>query len=104
MRRLTCGVLIYSLRSVTLIAGILGRAGQRGQQRRLADANDGIVTWNTPNDVAKFIERDAAEKARDVAKSAGSAAEEPTLTREDFLTDDELLAEMADGPSPPQGP
>lgn len=96
--------MIYSLRSVTLIAGILGRAGQRGQQRRLADANEGIVTWSTPNDVAKFIERDAAEKARNVAKSAEGPVEEPTLTREDFLTDDELLAELADGPRPPQGP
>ncbi|KAG7294121.1 hypothetical protein NEMBOFW57_004185 [Staphylotrichum longicolle] len=93
-----------SLRSVTLIAGILGRAGQRGQQRRLADANEGIVTWSTPNDVAKFIERDAAEKARNVAKSAEGPVDEPTLTREDFLTDEELLAELSDGPRPPQGP
>jgi hypothetical protein len=97
---------MYSLRSVTLIAGVLGRAGQRGQQRRLADANDGIVTWDTPNDVAKFVDRDSVEKAQKEAQAAQATGgmEEQVLSREDFLTDDELLAELTDAPAVPQQP
>jgi hypothetical protein len=34
---------------------VLGRAGQRGQQRRLAAAKDGHATWETPHDIKKII-------------------------------------------------
>ncbi|RAK98427.1 mitochondrial 37S ribosomal protein uS2m [Aspergillus ibericus CBS 121593] len=34
-----------SLRAVTLIAGVLGRAGQAGQERRLQEAREGRVTY-----------------------------------------------------------
>jgi hypothetical protein len=97
----------YSLRSVTLLAGVLGRAGERGQQRRLADANDGVCTWETPSDVRHFIKKDAAQKenevaeARQQAKDAGEL-EEKRATREDFLTDDELLRELMDAPIMPK--
>ncbi|POS86414.1 hypothetical protein EPUL_000759 [Erysiphe pulchra] len=37
-----------SLRASQLIVGVLGRAGEAGQNRRLADAKDGKVTWK-PN-------------------------------------------------------
>jgi hypothetical protein len=97
----------YSLRSVTLLAGVLGRAGERGQQRRLADANDGVCTWETPSDVRHFIKKDAAQKenemyeARQLAKAEGGLNEK-AATREDFLTDDELLQELMDAPILPK--
>ncbi|KAL2186508.1 hypothetical protein L209DRAFT_731304 [Thermothelomyces heterothallicus CBS 203.75] len=92
-----------SLRSVTLIAGVLGRAGERGQQRRLADAEEGITTWRTPRDIAYFIDKDAENKAREAVAAAQSATaegvlDEKPLTREDFMTDEELLREMMDTP------
>lgn len=56
-----------SLRSVSVIAGVLGRAGERGQARRKADANKGICTWRNPPDVEKWMQD---EKAK-----AGNAAQ-----------------------------
>ncbi|KAK4155673.1 hypothetical protein C8A00DRAFT_13312 [Chaetomidium leptoderma] len=89
-----------SLRSVTLLAGILGRAGERGQQRRLADANDGICTWVNPSYEEKFIHKDASAKIKEAEAAAEKAVaegilDEKPMQREDFLTDDELLREMA---------
>ncbi|KAL2193793.1 hypothetical protein P885DRAFT_44398 [Corynascus similis CBS 632.67] len=88
-----------SLRSVTLLAGVLGRAGERGQQRRLADAEEGVTTWRTPRDIAHFIDKDAESKASEALEAAKTATAEgilddKPLTREDFLTDEELLREM----------
>ncbi|KAL2020321.1 hypothetical protein VTK56DRAFT_8549 [Thermocarpiscus australiensis] len=92
-----------SLRSIALIAGVLGRAGERGQQRRLADANEGVVTWTTPRDIAHFIDKEAMAKAEEEeeaikkAKADGTLDEKP-LQREDFMTDDEFLREMFETP------
>lgn len=93
------GLRNYSLRSVALIAGVLGRAGERGQQRRLAEAEQGVVTWENPRDVNDFIVRDAEAKALEEAKAMSQATEdgsleEKPLQREDFLTDSEVLEEM----------
>ena len=88
---------------MTLLAGVLGRAGERGQQRRLADANDGISTWENPSDVETFISKDATTKAKEAvmaeetAKADGILDEKP-LRREDFMTDDELLQEVMETP------
>jgi hypothetical protein len=98
-----------SLRSVTLLAGVLGRAGERGQRRRLADAEDGVISWTSPRDVDTFIEKDAMTKAEEElgqilqAKKDGTLEEKP-LTNEDFMSDDELLRTLMDGPvgGPPQ--
>ena len=46
-----------------MIAGVLGRAGQRGQARRHEAASEGSVTWQNPIEIEKFIYRDALEKA-----------------------------------------
>lgn len=46
---------VYSLRSVSVIAGVLGRAGEAGQKRRLADAAHGICTWRNPEDIRTWI-------------------------------------------------
>lgn len=92
-----------SLRSVTLLAGVLGRAGERGQQRRLADAQAGVVSWESPRDVNTFITKNAMAKAEEEldqiirAKKDGTLQEKP-LAKEDFMSDDELLRELMDGP------
>ncbi|KAK4652870.1 hypothetical protein QC762_503230 [Podospora pseudocomata] len=84
-----------SLRSVALIAGVLGRAGERGQQRRLADAEQGVVKWQTPKDVFSFIgkvnakiRREAEEKQENMQKETGG------LKPADLMTEDEVIAEM----------
>lgn len=64
-----------SLRSVSVIAGVLGRAGERGQARRKADAEKGICTWRNPEDVQKWMddERSKAIKAKQEALEAEGA-------------------------------
>jgi small subunit ribosomal protein S2 len=54
------------LRSVALIGGVLGRAGQRGQERRKHDAKMGQVPWTTPRDLQEYMkeEKSAAIKKR----------------------------------------
>ncbi|OAR02093.1 hypothetical protein LLEC1_06638 [Akanthomyces lecanii] len=47
-----------SLRSAAVIGGVLGRAGQRGQERRLAEAKNGNVTWQTPPPLETQMQRD----------------------------------------------
>ncbi|KAJ4421178.1 hypothetical protein N0V82_003943 [Gnomoniopsis sp. IMI 355080] len=44
-----------SLRSVSLVAGVLGRAGEAGQARRKADASRGLCTWRNPPEVETWI-------------------------------------------------
>ncbi|EAQ83567.1 hypothetical protein CHGG_09971 [Chaetomium globosum CBS 148.51] len=94
-----------SLRSVTLLAGVLGRAGERGQQRRLADADDGVISWRSPRDVETFMEKDALAKAEEELRQIIKARKEGILddkpaTEEDFMSDDELLRALNDGPIP----
>ncbi|KAH8174800.1 ribosomal protein s2 domain-containing protein [Sarocladium implicatum] len=50
-----------SLRSVAVIGGVLGRAGQKGRQRRLADAAKGEVTWQTTAEVQSYMQSELAE-------------------------------------------
>jgi hypothetical protein len=54
-----------SLRTATVIASVLGRAGERGQKRRLKDAKLGEVTWHNPTEIQKFLEIQAAIKLAD---------------------------------------
>lgn len=94
------------MRAVTLLAGVLGKAGERGQKRRLADANNGIVTWNNPSEIERWMDSNAAEKAREALIAIGKAQDEGILdrnmaSREDFMTDDEILAQMNELPGAP---
>jgi len=50
-----------SLRSAAVIGGVLGRAGERGQQRRMEQAKLGHVTWNTPPRVYDFMSAQKGE-------------------------------------------
>ncbi|KAL2881497.1 hypothetical protein SGCOL_003063 [Colletotrichum sp. CLE4] len=50
-----------SYRSVAVIAGVLGRAGEAGQKRRLAAAENGESEWTTPLETQRFMK--AQEKA-----------------------------------------
>ncbi|KAF9872854.1 hypothetical protein CkaCkLH20_09717 [Colletotrichum karsti] len=52
-----------SYRSIAVISGVLGRAGEQGQKRRLADAENGVVAWHSPTDTHRFISN-AKEKWR----------------------------------------
>lgn len=97
------------MRSVALIAAVLGRGGERGQQRRLAEANKGHVSWRTPPDVSLFMTQTASRKETEAKAAINAAKADGTLTdedkparREDFLTDEELLREMFEGNSAPK--
>ncbi|KAF3763017.1 ribosomal protein S2 [Cryphonectria parasitica EP155] len=63
-----------SLRSVSVIAGVLGRAGERGQKRRLADANRGVCTWRNPADLVMWMEQNEAAM-KDKAEADGKDLE-----------------------------
>ncbi|KAJ0108998.1 hypothetical protein J7T55_005546 [Diaporthe amygdali] len=52
-----------SLRSVSVIAGVLGRAGERGQERRKADAARGVCTWRNPPDIEKWMNDEKKNRA-----------------------------------------
>lgn len=70
-------VLRFSLRSVSVIAGVLGRAGEKGQKRRLADAKTGICTWSNPPDIDKWLrEKEARETAEKSGGEDGEAVDE----------------------------
>lgn len=51
---------------MSVIAGVLGRAGERGQERRKADANRGVCTWRNQADVDKWMLDEKAKKAKEL--------------------------------------
>lgn len=56
---------------------MLGRAGQRGQERRLKDAELGEVTWRNPAEIQKFLEiQTMLKEAEDEAARKARAEEE----------------------------
>jgi hypothetical protein len=36
---------------------VLGRAGEAGHARRLAEAENGNITWQTPPEIRRFVEK-----------------------------------------------
>ncbi|CAK7564137.1 MAG: hypothetical protein SEPTF4163_002021 [Sporothrix epigloea] len=52
-----------SLRTAAVVAGVLGRAGEMGQKRRLRDAKDGIVTWENSEEMARYMDKTNAALA-----------------------------------------
>lgn len=49
---------------MAVVAGVLGRAGQRGQKRRLAEASAGKVSWSTPPELKRHMQKEAQAAAR----------------------------------------
>jgi hypothetical protein len=47
---------ITSFRCLAVISSVLGRAGEMGQKRRLKDAKEGIVRWQMPLEIRRFLE------------------------------------------------
>ena len=64
-----------SLRSIALISGVLGRAGQAGQRLRLEAAEDGRTAYDTKA-VAKYIEMLEEVQALDVNEGDGRGGAE----------------------------
>ncbi|WYZ34076.1 hypothetical protein EsH8_I_000352 [Colletotrichum jinshuiense] len=75
-----------SFRSIAVIGGVLGRAGEQGQKRRLADAENGVVAWETPAETQRFmsgeISRYKVERSRwerDMGNEAEKSGEKRLL-------------------------
>lgn len=68
---------------------MLGRAGERGQERRKAEAAKGICTWRNQPDIEKWMEGEQtkaanAAKAEREAQRAGGGREEFGSSRSIF--------------------
>lgn len=57
-----------SIRCIEVIAGVLGRAGEEGQKKRLEAAKTGRVTWSPPDGLGAPY--DEAEEQRKLNKEA----------------------------------
>ncbi|KAE8352462.1 mitochondrial carrier domain-containing protein [Aspergillus coremiiformis] len=66
-----------SMRSIGVIAGVLGRAGEAGQQRRFENARNGVLTYQ-PVDAKSLIGAEPLEEpkeAQEITKKLNEAAE-----------------------------
>ena len=45
---------------MAIVAGVLGRAGQKGKARRLQDSAAGSVSWNTPAELTRHMRKEVA--------------------------------------------
>lgn len=85
------------MRATALISGVLGRAGERGQKRRLEAAQRGVVTWKTPADVQGYFEL-AETRAADARKRRAQDNSVAVQKEKDtFLSEDALRAMFAGG-------
>lgn len=106
---------------MAVVGGVLGRAGEIGKNRRLADAKKNKVAWENPEEVQRYMSREvkaalAERKAvmgRIQANLEGFTEEEQNILRSQYavedmeVSEDEMVALMgqaADGkaPSPPK--
>ncbi|CAN8105219.1 unnamed protein product [Discula destructiva] len=67
-----------SLRAVSVIAGVLGRAGEAGQKRRRMDAARGLCTWRNPPEIQRWLQANLSR-----SKKAEAAEKEEALEAED---------------------
>ncbi|KAF7559419.1 hypothetical protein G7046_g4744 [Stylonectria norvegica] len=92
-----------SLRSMSVVAGVLGRAGQSGLERRLEDANKGKVPWSNPQELARHMLKEtkaaiAEQKAvmgRMQANIEGFTEDEQKLLRTKYSGDEEDVSDEA---------
>ena len=91
-----------SLRSVSLIAGVLGRAGQEGQERRKTLAQKGQVLYespdgiNAPEEVRKDDDDEEDILERRIRPSAGGLGGHATSTDESIFASQSADPEDAD--------
>ncbi|KAH6966577.1 ribosomal protein S2, flavodoxin-like domain-containing protein [Fusarium venenatum] len=99
-----------SLRAMAVVSGVLGRAGQRGYQRRMADAKKDKSTWQNPPDIVQHMNRERkvaiAERKNVMGQMQhnleGFNEEEQKILREQFygeepeVTDSDLIKAMAE--------
>ncbi|KAL6914208.1 hypothetical protein FSST1_011968 [Fusarium sambucinum] len=99
-----------SLRAMAVVSGVLGRAGQRGYQRRMADAKKDKSTWQNPPDIVQHMNRERkvaiAERKNVMGQMQhnleGFNEEEQKILREQFygeepeVTDSDLIKVMAE--------
>ncbi|ETS02586.1 hypothetical protein M419DRAFT_110107 [Trichoderma reesei RUT C-30] len=82
-----------SLRSMALVAGVLGRAGEAGQKRRLQDAARGEISWETSPELSRHMRKEvqaAVTKRKEVmgqmqSNIQGFTDEEMKLLRSQYL-------------------
>ncbi len=70
-----------SLRCTQVIAGVLGRAGQEGQRKRLEAAAKGEVTWFPPDGLGKPFEEDEKQKAKKQKRQEAVAEESERIEK-----------------------
>ncbi|KYK54759.1 37S ribosomal protein MRP4 [Drechmeria coniospora] len=99
-----------SLRSMATVAGVLGRAGEKGQKRRLADASRGSVSWNTSPELNRHMikeKRAAVLKRKEVmgrmqSNVQGFTEEEQNILRSQYdgveldVSEEEMVGMMGE--------
>ena len=73
------------MRCIQVIAGVLGRAGEAGQKKRLEDAKTGIMTWLPPPGLGKPKEEAKEEVKSDESKLPLPEYRKVELSREEIL-------------------
>jgi hypothetical protein len=66
-------LIFYSLRAIQVIAGVLGRAGEEGQKKRLEAAKTGEVTWFPPPGLGRPMSEADRRKKNDAVKEGKKA-------------------------------
>ncbi|OAA49605.1 37S ribosomal protein MRP4 [Metarhizium rileyi] len=90
-----------SLRAMAVVAGVLGRAGEKGKARRLKDSSQGKVSWSTSPELERHMKKElqaAIMKRKEVmgrmqSKVQGFTEEEQKILR---LRNNEVELEVSE--------
>ena len=82
-REVDANIWICSLRCIQVIAGVLGRAGEEGQRKRLEAAKTGEVTWQPPPGLGKPLTEE--EMTKEAAVSGERAVKPKVADEEEVL-------------------
>ena len=86
-----------SIRCIEVIAGVLGRAGEEGQKKRLEAAKTGQVTWSPPeglgapyhdNPEQRKLEKKTAQNLGDARSGRSGQTKQNTQTVDEPQLDD----------------
>jgi small subunit ribosomal protein S2 len=74
----------FSIRCIQVIAGVLGRAGEEGQKKRLEAAKSGEITWLPPPGLGSPVNEEEEKRKTDLAAAQAKKAKaaEMELERE----------------------